>query len=403
MNEITFYGASWCPDCRRVKRLLGEMRADYEWIDIEMDPAAEAYVRRRSAGKLILPLLVVGGTDVLTAPTAAELAECLGVEAPRQRRFFDVLVVGAGPAGLTAALAAVREGMRCLVIEGAEPGGQAGSTPYLFGSTGFPEGAGGDEVRDSLLAQAHRYGVRILSGAALTELQRIDGYLVATTEPGEEIVARAVVVATGVRYAELGVPGEVELRGAGVHGCASCEGPFYRKSEELLVVGGGDLAGQEALFLTQFAGKVRILESAPQFSASPVMIDRLRQHPRIELYTSTEVVDLPIGEDGKLAGAVVRDRTTGYVFNFSPAAVFVYAGMSPNTEVFEGVLELDEAGFILTDHTLQSSMAGVFVAGDVRTGSTKQLGSAISDGSAVVLMVRQYLEGLGDLATRASA
>lgn len=403
MDEITLYGAPWCPDCRRVKRLLGEMRANYEWIDIEMDPDAEAYVRRRNSGKLVLPLVVVGQTEVLTEPTAAELAECLGVEAPTQRRFFDVLVVGAGPAGLTAALAVVREGMRCLVIEAAEPGGQAGSTPYLFGSTGFPEGAGGDEVRDSLLAQAHRYGVRILSGTALSDLQRIDGYLVATTEPGEEIVARAVILATGVRYAELGIPGEDELRGAGVHGCASCEGPFYRKSEELLVVGGGDLAGQEALFLTQFAQKVRVVDPAPQFSASAVMIDRLRQHPKIELYTSTEVVDLQIGEDGSLAGAVVRDRTTGYVFNFSPAAVFVYAGMRPNTEVFEGALELDEAGFILTDHTLQSSMAGVFVAGDVRTGSTKQLGSAISDGSAVVLMVRQYLEGLGDLATRASA
>lgn len=402
MNEITFYGAPWCPDCRRIKRLLGEMRVNYEWIDVEMDAGAEAYVRRCAGGKLVLPVVVVDG-DALTAPSAAELAERLGVEAPTERRFFDLLVVGAGPAGLTAALAAVREGMRCLVIDRGEPGGQAASTPSLFGSTGFAEGTGGDEVRDSLLAQAHRYGVRILSGAALSDLQRIDGYLVATTEPGEEIVARAVIVATGVRYAELGVPGEEELRGAGVHGCASCEGPFYRKAEELLVVGGGDLAGQEALFLTQFAAKVRVAEPAAQLSASPIMIDRLRQHPKIELYLSTEVTDLLIGEDGKLAGAVVRDRTTGYVFNFAPAAVFVYAGMSPNTEVFAGALELDEAGFILTDHTLQSSMAGVFVAGDVRTGSTKQLGSAIADGSAVVLMVRQYLEGLGDLATRASA
>lgn len=403
MRDITIYGAPWCPDCRRVKRLLGELRLDYEWVDIDVDPDAEAYVRRRSSGKLVMPMVDLGGGVVLGAPTSAELAERLGVEPPTERRFFDLLVVGAGPAGLSAALAAVREGMRCLVIDQGEPGGQAAGTPHLFGALGFAEGAGGGEVRESLLTQAHRYGVRILSGVALSRLERIGGYLVATTEPEEEIVARSVILATGVRYGRLGIPGEEELRGAGVHTCASCEGPFYRKAEEVLVVGGGDLAGQEALLLSQFAGRVRMVDTSAQFRASPVMVERLRQHPKIELYPSTELVDLLMGEDGRLSGAVVRDVTTGYQFNFSPAAVFIYAGMSPNTEMLDGTLELDEAGFILTDHSLQSSLPGVFVAGDVRTGSTKQLAPAIGDGAAVVVMVRQYLEGLGDLATRASA
>jgi thioredoxin reductase (NADPH) len=402
MAEITVYGAPWCPDSRRTKRFLGEARVDFEWVDVEEDPDAVAFVRRQSAGKLTIPTVVLGDGVALVAPSPAELGAKLGIEAPAARRFFDLIIIGAGPAGLTAALHAIREGMHCLVIERASPGGQAAMTPRLMGSPGFPEGASGAEVEQSLVGQAHRYGLRILRGMGLSTLRRVEGYLVAVTDDGEEFSARSALIATGAVYETLGVAGEEELRGAGVHFCASCDGPFYRKAEELMVVGAGDLGVQEALFLTQFVGKVRVLESNSQIQASPLLQEKLRRHPKIAFYTSTEVVELVTGEDGKLAEAVVRDRTTGYVFSFNPAAVFVYAGSSANSDVFKGSVDLDEAGFVITDGNFETSMPGVFAAGDVRAGSTKQLGSALGEGVAAVMMIRQYLQELGDLPVRPS-
>lgn len=402
MADVTVYGAPWCPDTRRSKRLLGEARIDYAWVDVTEDDAAEAYLRRRTDGKLVLPTIELGDGSLLPGPSAAELAAKLGIEVPQGRRFFDLIIVGAGVAGLTAALYAVREGIRCLVIERGEPGGQAAAAPAVRGAPGFVDGTSGAEVGASLVAQAHRYGVRMLLDAGLAELSRQGDYLVAVTDNDEEFVARSVIIATGVVYGELGVPGERELTGAGLHRCASAEGPFYRKAEEILVVGGGDLALEEALFLTQFCGKVQVLVATAAPKAAPVLLEKLRRHPKIEVHTSTEIVELTVGDDSTIAAVVARDRTTGYSFAFNPAAVFVYAGMAPNTATLTGLMELDEAGFILTDGAMQSSMPGVFAAGDVRAGATRQLGSAIGDGAAAVMMVRRYLEDVGDLAGRAS-
>jgi len=402
MVEVTVYGAPWCPETRRCKRLLGEARVDYTWIDVDDDPDAEAFVRRQDAGKLSLPVVVVRHGPVLVAPAGPELFAALGVDPPKDLRFFDLIVAGAGPAGLSAALLAVREGMRCLVLEPAEPGGQAAEAPALNGSPGFTEGLSGGDVAENLRAQAKRYGVRML-GQGLAGLRRSGDYVVVTTGSGEEFSGRAVIVATGASYQQLGIPGEDELRGAGVHFSASSDGPFYRKSEELMVVGGGDLAGEEALILAGFTQKVRVLETAAEFRASPLLLERLRRNPKIELYPSSELTELTIGEDGKLAAAVVRDRTTGYTFSFTPAAVFLYTGMTPNTEPFGRALELDDAGFVLVDRTMQTSMPGVFAAGDVRAASTKQLSAAIGEGVAAAMMARRYLESFGDLSARASA
>ena len=400
--DLALYGAPWDPDTRRCKRILGEARVEYEWVDVDGDPEAEAHVRRRNEGRLPMPFAELADGTVLVAPTPAELAARLGIEGAGGRHSFDLIIAGAGPTGLTAALYAVREGISCLVLERAEPGGQAASVPHVQGCPGFSDGTPGEEVEASIVAQAHRYGVRILRGDGLAELARVGSYLVAVTDAGEEYTARAVLVATGATYGELNVPGEEELLGAGVHRCASCEGPYYRKSEELLVVGNGDLALQEALYLTQFAGKVRVLMATASPAAAPALLDRTRRHPKLELHPNTEVVELVVGPEGGLASVQARDVTTGFAFAFTPAAVFVYAGMDPHTDGFLSDLELDGDGFVLTDGALETSVPGVFAAGDVRAGATPQLAAALAEGATSAVLIRRYLEQTGDLAGRPS-
>ena len=206
---------------------------------------------------------------------------------------------------------------------------------------------------------------------------------------GQEICAHAILISTGSSYRRLAVPGEDQLIGAGVHFCATCDGPFYRGAEELLVVGGGNSALEEGLFLSEFAERIRIVERGPELKASQLLQDKIRNHPAIELHTNTEIVELR-GKGGKLQEVVARDLETGEAFTLQPAAVFVFIGLTPNTAFLRDAVELDEWGFVLAEG-FQSSLPGVFVAGDCRAGSTKQPGAASGDGIAALLAVRDYL------------
>ena len=218
------------------------------------------------------------------------------------------------------------------------------------------------------------------------------------TEDGNVYIAQAVVVATGSSYRRLGVEGEDDLIGAGVHFCATCDGPFYKGAEELVVVGGGNSGVEEGLFLTNFAKKVTILEFQEKLGASKLLQDKANSSPNVEVHTNTEILELKKTDGGRLASISTKDRKTGEVTEITPEAMFVFIGLDPNTEIFQGVLDLDQRGFIKTTETLMTSIPGVFAAGDVRSGSTKQLASAAGEGAAVLLMVRSYLEKKGDLA-----
>ena len=387
---IRMYGTLWCSDCKRAKQFFGEQRVQYEFVDIDSNPDGLRIVEEANNGKDIIPTIFFDDDSVLVEPSNAELAAKLGLQTRADKRFYDLIVVGSGPAGLTAALYAAREGIDTLVVERGGVGGQAGVTERLDNFPGFPEGVSGAEFADRLRRQAERFGVEILS-AQNVEAVAVDGdYRVVRTADGEEYRAWAVLVASGSTYRRLGIPGEGDFIGAGVHFCATCDGAFYR-DKEVLVIGGGNSAGEEGIFLTKFASKVTILTRDKGLSASKVIVEKVQSNPKIELISEARPVEF---KGDKKLDTVVIDAKDGGKRELKPAGVFVFIGLSPNAEAVKGLVDVDERGFITTDAGLQTSQPGVFAAGDVRAGSTKQAASAAGEGAAVALAIRRYVEPL---------
>ena len=385
---LTVYGATWCPDCRRAKQFLGEQRIHYTWVDIEQDRDGQATVERANGGKRIIPTIVFPDGSLLVEPSNAELAAKLGLQTRARMAYYDLIVIGGGPTGLTTALYGAREGMDVLVVERSALGGQAGVTERLDNFPGFPDGVSGAEFADRLRRQADRFGVEMLQAQEVSGLRAEAESRYVRTADGHEYGARAVLIATGSTYRRLGVPGEDELIGAGIHFCATCDGPFY-KGQSVAVIGGGNSACEESLFLTRFASDVTLLVRGADLTASQIVADKVREHPEIVVRYDTEVVAFT--GDGKLSGITVRDRRSGETTDLHPAGVFVFIGLSPNSDWLPAEIERDQHGFVVTTPTLQTSVRGIFAAGDVRLGSTKQAASAAGEGATAALMIREYL------------
>jgi thioredoxin reductase (NADPH) len=390
-TNLTVYGATWCGDCKQAKKFLGEQRVHYNWVDVEQSAEGLAFVEKVNRGKRIIPTIVFDDGNWLSEPSNAELAQKLGLQTRAKMDYYDLICIGGGPASLTAALYAAREGLDVLVIEKSGLGGQAGVTERLDNFPGFPEGIGGAEFADRLTQQARRFNVELLQAQEVIGLREEEESKYVTTADGHEYAARAVLIATGSTYRRLGVPGEDDLIGAGVHFCATCDGPFY-KGQHVAVIGGGNSAGEESLFLTRFADKVTILVRGATLTASQIVIDKVTSSPKIEVRYNTEVTELQ-GES-KLSGVLLRDRSSGNVETIHPAAAFVFIGLSPNSGWLPSEIQRDSVGFIQTKLNLETSLPGVFAAGDVRAGSTKQAASAVGEGATAALMVREYLKGV---------
>jgi thioredoxin reductase (NADPH) len=392
-TELTVYGAPWCGDCKRSKKFLGEQRVHYNWVDVDQDPQGLAVVEKHNNGKHIIPTIVFADGSVLIEPSNAELAAKLGLQTRGKMSYYDVIIVGGGPTGLTTALYAAREGLETLVIERSALGGQAGVTERLDNFPGFPDGIGGAEFADRLTQQARRFGVELLQAQEVTGIRAEMESRYVTTADGNEYGARAVLIATGSTYRRLGAPGEGELIGAGVHYCATCDGPFYR-GKHVAVIGGGNSAGEESIFLTRFVERATILVRGEAMTASQVVIEKVQENPKIEVRYGVEVTEFQ--GQGRLSGLAVRDRKTGAVENLPVSAAFVFIGLSPNSGWLPAEIARDRIGFVLTSPTLETSITGVFAAGDVRQGSTKQAASAAGEGATAALMVREYLQRAGE-------
>ena len=387
--NITVYGAPWCPDCRRSKQFLGEQSIPYLWMDIDEDEEGRNRVQALNDGKQIIPTIVFQVGSILVEPSNADLAAKLGISPKAKREFYDLIVIGGGPAGLSAALYAAREGIETLIIERSGVGGQAGTTERIDNYPGFAQGIGGAELADAMREHAERFEVEILPAQTVTSIEAQGDYKMISTESGDPYCGRSLLLTPGATYRRLNVPGEEDLIGAGIHFCATCDGPFY-KGQELLLVGGGNSGVEEGLFLTKFATKVTILEVGERLRASQILQEKAASHPQIEVRLNTTVVEFK--GDGKLSSVVIKDTATGETAEITPGAVFVFIGLLPNTAFVKDSVDLDQWGAISTSPTMETSLEGVFAAGDARSGSTKQVASAVGEGATAALMIRQYLE-----------
>lgn len=411
-TNITVYGAYWCPDCKRAKKFLGEQMVYFKWVDIEQDNQGRAYVEKINNGKRIIPTIVFSDGSFLAEPTNAELAKKLGLQTQARMKFYDLIVVGGGPAALTAALYAAREGIDTLVIERSTLGGQASLTETLDNFPGFPESVSGAEFAERLVKQARKFDVEILQAQEVTKIEMAQKYRIVRTSDGTEYSAKAVLIATGANYRMLNVKGEEDFIGAGIHFCATCDGPFYKGAEQLVVIGGGNSAVEEGLFLTRFAKQVTLLVRGSKLTASKVAQDKIAEKTSLEVKYNTRVIEFR--GKGKLKSVVIRNTMTNAETELHPAAVFVFIGLDPNTNAVKDVVALDSYGYIVTGHELihqaewqnkfmsqfnrmphamETSMPGIFAAGDVRAGSTKQVASAVGEGASAAISIRDYLKG----------
>lgn len=394
-DNIIVYGADWCPDCRRAKAFFIEHDVPFEWIDITDNDEAIAYVEKVNNGSRSIPTIIYPDGTVHVEPSNAELAAQTGVSREKKDKIYDVVIVGGGPAGLTSAIYTAREGLDTLVVDASSLGGQVAITQVLDNFPGFPVGVTGAEFVERMEDQALRFGVDIVQGEPISDIEHAGELLVLTAKSGRVFLANSVIIATGSKYRRLNVLGESDLIGKNVHFCATCDGAFY-KGKDVVVVGGGNSGFEEGLFLAEkFANSVKIVEFLPESKASQILQDKVAKQDNIEVVLNHAVQELLI-EDDKFSGMQVKDRATGEIMTWQPDGIFVFIGLTPNTSFLPESIKLDEWGFIKTHRDFQTSLEGVFAAGDVRKGSTKQAVSAAGEGATAAMMASHYLQSRDD-------
>ena len=313
-----------------------------------------------------------------------------------EQKVNDLVIIGAGPAALSAAIYTTREDIQTLLYEKAVPGGLISTTDWVDNYPGFPDGIAGLELAENMRKQAERFGAVIEMGEVTGVKKEANGNIKLDTTDGE-VFAKTVLIATGSGYRKIGVPGEEEYYARGVHYCATCDGAFYR-DKKLVVVGGGNSAVQEAIFLTRFASHIDILVRS-DFRASDVLVDRLEKEfkDKITLHkqtTTDQIIGEKIDNIDRVTKVVGTDKASGKQVEFQTDGVFVFVGLDPNTGFLkETAVELDEIDFVKSDDSLETSIPGVFVAGDCRSGATMQIATAVGEGATAALRIREYLEG----------
>jgi thioredoxin reductase (NADPH) len=398
-QKLRVIGASWCPDCKRAKTFLGQHRIEFDWVDMETDPTAQAEVERINDGKRIIPTIIFPDGSILTEPSNDELAEKLGIIRAAAMSSYDVVIAGGGPTALTTAIYAARENLKVLIVEKSAVGGQAGVTERFDNYPGFPDGIGGAELAGRFELQAKKYGVEILQAVGVDSFKEVDtseGYagLDITLSTGSVVQGRALLVATGSTYRRTGAEGEADLIGAGIHFCATCDGPFYKGATEVVVLGGGNSGLEEGLFLTQFADHVTVIERGSELRGSKLLQEKVFAHPKMTVKLNEAVQSFVANAAGQLESVKIENLITNERTSHAAKGAFVFIGLDPNTEWLGGSVGLDKLKFVATDQMFSTSARGVFAAGDVRSGSTKQLASAVGEGAAAAIQIRYFLDKL---------
>ena len=409
-DGIRVAGTLWSASSHAIKDFLARSQIPYQFLDIERDADAKALVEQANESSHRLPVVFFPEGDILIEPSLTEVAEKAGLQAVAGEPFYDLIVVGAGPAGLAAAVYGASEGVHTLLIDKETPGGQAGTSSRIENYLGFPKGLSGADLARRATAQASRLGAEILSAQEVISIAVRDSYRVVTLANGSELVCHAVAVSTGVSVRELDVPGAKAVTGAGVYyGAAITEAASY-KGKHVFVVGGANSAGQGAIFLSQYADQVTMLvRSSLAKSMSQYLIEQIEGRDNIDVRLGTEIVEVH-GKDG-LEAISICYRESGETRKESAAATFIFIGASPHTKMLGDLVELSSAGFIVTGpdllingerppgwklkrypYLMETSVPGVFAAGDVRHGVIRRVASAVGQGSGVVSFVHEYLK-----------
>ncbi len=396
MPRIEMYTGHDCPYCANAKHLLSTKGVSWEEINIHDLPEKRDEMIRRS-GRMTIPQIFidgahVGGYDDLHAlDTAGKLDPMLGLGKKRaSRAHHRVVILGSGAAGLTAAIYAGRADLAPLVIEGGQPGGQLTITTDVENYPGFPDGVQGPEMMDLFRKQATRFGTKFLAGD-ITRVDFSQRPFQTILGEGEVITADAVIVASGASAKLLGIESEMRLMGHGVSACATCDGFFFR-GQEVLIVGGGDTAMEEALFLTKFATKVTVIHRRDTLRASKIMQDRAFKNDKIVFLWNSAVEEILGTPEGGVTGAKIRDLKTGEITEHATQGVFVAIGHQPNTTIFKGLLDMDAVGYIqVKPGTTFTNVEGVFACGDAMDARYRQAVTAAGSGCMAAIDAERWL------------
>jgi len=410
---IRVAGTLWSPKSHEVKDFFARHQIAYQWLDIENDPNVRAMVEEHSVGDLKLPVVFFPDGKVLIEPGIQELAQKTGIQTKASLPLYDVVIIGAGPAGLSASVYGASNGLRCLVIEKHVPGGQAGSSPKIENYLGFPAGLSGMDLTRRAVTQAKRFGAEIISTQSVTNIRLQDNVRVITLSDGSEIISKAILIATGASFRKLEVPRADEFTGAGIYyGAAHTEAAYY-KDQPVFVVGGANSAGQGVLFLSRFASKVTMLiRREMQEGTSKYLLDAIASNPKVERLFNIEIIEIH-GKPGKIEDIVVKNHITNELTTLPGAAIFVFIGAMPQSDIVKDLVVLDHKGFILTGRDLmkdgklpkqwtlerepflqETSVPGIFAAGDVRLGTNHRVASAVGEGGIAIAAIETYLKTL---------
>jgi thioredoxin reductase (NADPH) len=407
---IRIVGHQLSPQSHQIKDFLSRNLVPYQWLDVEIDEEAGDLLELSGFNSSLLPLVLFPDGPPLTQPTDAQVAERIGLRMHPGLPFYDLVIVGAGPAGLGAAVYGASEGLSTLLVEGKAPGGQAGTSSRIENYLGFPSGLSGGDLSRRAVAQASRFGAEILTPLEARSIRTQDPYRFVSLTDGSEISCHALLIATGVSYRRLDVPGAGRLTGAGVYYGAAITEAMACRGKDVFIVGAGNSAGQAAMYLARYADSVTIVFRGTSLveSMSQYLVSQIEAHEKITLLTRSSVTEVK-GET-RLEEIAIADAATGDTRTMPAFALFVFIGARPNTDWVADEVERDPQGFILTGgslvrggrrprgwhldrapYFLETSAPGIFAAGDVRHRSVKRVASAVGEGSMAVQFVHQYL------------
>jgi thioredoxin reductase (NADPH) len=412
-NGLRVLGTRWSPSSHQLKDFLGRNQVPYQWTDVEIaapDQEVQQLIPNVDLKSASLPLVVLPGGEVLANPPVEELAARIGLRTRAETTFYDFVIVGGGPAGLAAAVYGASEGLKTLLVERSAPGGQAGMSSRIENYLGFPSGLTGADLARRAFTQAKRFGAEILSPQEVVGL-RVDGpYRFVKLRDGNEISCHALLIASGLSWKKLDIPGIERLQEAGVYYGAAMTEAQLCSGEDVYLIGGANSAGQAAVYFAQFARSVTMLVRGDSLEKgmSQYLIDQIREIPNIRVETQAEVVE--VHGDGHLESITIANHATETIRTEPTSALFIFIGAMPCTAWLRGMLPMDERGYLLTGALLpkdgdrtkgwkeerdpfifESIIPGVFAAGDTRHSSIKRVASAVGEGSITVQMVHQYL------------